>query len=243
MIASSTTYSTNLLTGKKVPIPTAADKDAIDQFLATHVGKPVVAVQGLGFVGAVMSLVCANALHEDYAVLGVDLANEANYWKIASINGGQFPVVASDKKIYEYYESAREKKNLHATYDSHAYAVANVIIVDINLDVAKESSSTNDLIGYDVNLDPFKAAMQTIGAHCKEDVLLLVETTVPPGTCQKVVKPIIDEALTKRGLRTDAWRLGHSYERVMPGPHYVDSIQNFYRVYSGIDEALSLIHI
>ena len=237
MIASSTTYSTNLLTGKKVPIPTAADKDAIDQFLATHVGKPVVAVQGLGFVGAVMSLVCANALHEDYAVLGVDLANEANYWKIASINGGQFPVVASDKKIYEYYESAREKKNLHATYDSHAYAVANVIIVDINLDVAKESSSTNDLIGYDVNLDPFKAAMQTIGAHCKEDVLLLVETTVPPGTCQKVVKPIIDEALTKRGLRTDAWRLGHSYERVMPGPHYVDSIQNFYRVYSGIDEA------
>jgi len=31
-------------------------------------------------------------------------------------------------------------------------------------------------------------------------------------------------------------KVGHSYERVMPGPKYVDSIQNFYRVFSGVDE-------
>jgi hypothetical protein len=29
-------------------------------------------------VGAVMALVCANALTEEYAVIGVDLANEEN---------------------------------------------------------------------------------------------------------------------------------------------------------------------
>ena len=29
--------------------------------------------------------------------------------------------------------------------------------------------------------------------------------------------------------------VGHSYERVMPGPNYIDSIQNFFRVYSGMD--------
>jgi UDP-N-acetyl-D-glucosamine dehydrogenase len=32
------------------------------------------------------------------------------------------------------------------------------------------------------------------------------------------------------------FKIGHSYERVMPGPGYIDSIQNFYRVYSGINE-------
>ena len=32
------------------------------------------------------------------------------------------------------------------------------------------------------------------------------------------------------------YHIGHSYERVMPGPNYIDSIQNFYRVYSGINE-------
>ena len=72
--------------------------------------------------------------------------------------------------------------------------------------------------------------------NCKEDVLILVETTVPPGTCKKVVKPIIEKALSKRGLSTLKFSLGHSYERVMPGPEYIDSIKNFYRVYSGINK-------
>ena len=36
-------------------------------------------------------------------------------------------------------------------------------------------------------------------------------------------------------------RLAHSYERVMPGKNYIDSIENFYRVYSGInDESANL---
>jgi hypothetical protein len=37
-----------------------------------------------GFVGAVMSIVCANAITEEYAVIGVDLANENTFWKIKS---------------------------------------------------------------------------------------------------------------------------------------------------------------
>jgi nucleotide sugar dehydrogenase len=66
--------------------------------------------------------------------------------------------------------------------------------------------------------------------------LVLVETTVPPGTCQKIVKPIIEGCLQSRKLPLDKIKIGHSYERVMPGPNYVDSIQNFYRVYSGVDD-------
>lgn len=34
----------------------------------------------------------------------------------------------------------------------------------------------------------------------------------------------------------DKIKVGHSYERVMPGPKYIDSIQNFYRVFAGTDE-------
>jgi len=85
-------------------------------------------------------------------------------------------------------------------------------------------------------LSGFKAAIQSIGMNCRDDVLVLVETTVPPGTCDKIVKPIIEEELTKRGLDLDRYRLGHSYERVMPGPEYIDSIREFPRVYSGANE-------
>src|SRR5205085_2799389 len=59
---------------------------------------------------------------------------------------------------------------------------------------------------------------------------------VPPGTSGKIVKPLLEESLEKRGLPIDQLKEGHSYERVMPGPKYVDSIQNFYRVFSGVDE-------
>ena len=45
----------------------------IKNFLEINKNKEVVVVQGLGFVGAVMSLVVSNSERKDYAVIGVDL--------------------------------------------------------------------------------------------------------------------------------------------------------------------------
>lgn len=196
--------------------------------------KDVVVVQGLGFVGAVMSIVVSNSSKKDYAVIGVDI--KENIEIIDNINNGIFPIKSSDPKIKEYYQNSIKKGNFLATYENSAYSYASVIIVDINLDVQKKSDRQGNLNSFNVDLNPFKNAIRTIGKNCKEDVLILVETTVPPGTCMKVVKPIIEEELIKRQLSVDKIKIGHSYERVMPGPNYIDSIKNFYRVYSGIDE-------
>lgn len=225
-----------MITTTKTEETISEEQKNIDAFISKHPGKKVVVIQGLGFVGAVMSLVCANALNEDYAVIGVDLADEANKKRIAELNSGTFPIKADDPKIETFYNKAMSKGNFLATYEPYAYALADVIIVDINLDVQKKSSNAMELESYDVDLSGFKAAAKTLGNNCKEDVLIVVETTVPPGTCQKIVKPIIDTCLAERQLSTEKWKLGHSYERVMPGPQYIDSIQNFYRVYSGIDD-------
>ena len=81
----------------------------------------------------------------------------------------------------------------------------------------------------------FKSAITSIAQSCKHDALILIETTVPPGTT-KLAKEIVELELEKRGLPVDQIKIGHSYERVMPGPNYIDSIQNFYRVYSGVNE-------
>ena len=231
------TFSTNIITKKKYKIPDILDDSTeIKRFLSKNKGKKLIVVQGLGFVGAVMSLVCANALTEEYAVIGVDLANENTFWKIKSINEGIFPLIANDPKIGQFFDKAIKKGNFIATYDRIAYKYADVVIVDINLDVQKQSSNSFELNDYDVNLDNFKAAMKSVGTNCREDVLILVETTVPPGTCEKVVKPIIEGELKRRGLGINNYRLGHSYERVMPGPEYIDSIREFPRVYSGCNE-------
>ncbi len=237
MEAATQQISRSPITRKEYPLPLSMnDQEGIDQFLAHHPGKKVVVVQGMGFVGSVMGLVVANALTEEYAVIGIDLPDASSYWKICSINEGIFPVLASDPKIGEYYTKTREKKNYYATHDPYAYSLADVIIVDINLDVRKKASSTKELEDYSIDLTPFKKAVESIGQYCRPDVLVLVETTVPPGTTQKLVKPILDDCLSKRKLAKGELKLGHSYERVMPGTRYVDSIQNFYRVYSGIDE-------
>ena len=68
--------------------------------------------------------------------------------------------------------------------------------------------------------------------------MILVETTVPPGTCERIVKPIIEKEFTKRGIdiEKNPPLIAHSYERVMPGAKYVKSIRNFWRVYSGVNE-------
>ena len=229
--------SVSAINGEKYNIPdNLDDHEEIERFLAKHTGKKIVVVQGLGFVGAVMSLVCANAISEEYAVIGIDLANENTYWKIKSINDGTFPLVADDPKIDEFYENSKEKANFLATYDPVAYKYADVIIVDINLDVQKFSDKHGVLKEFDVDLSGFKTAIQSIGENCKDDALILVETTVPPGTCDQVVRPIIEEELYKRNLPANNFFLGHSYERVMPGPNYIDSIREYPRVYAGINE-------
>jgi UDP-N-acetyl-D-glucosamine dehydrogenase len=211
------------------------DKINIDLFLEKNKNKKIIVVQGLGFVGAVMSLVCANSVTDEYAVIGIDLYNEKSIERINNINNGIFPINTSDKKVYEYYENCIKKGNFYATFDHYVFTKADIVIIDINLDVEKISDNNKNIIDFNVNLTGFKNAVETIGNNCKEDVLILVETTVPPGTCQNLVFPTITDCLKKRGLNTNRFLLGHSYERVMPGPGYIDSIQNFYRVYSGIN--------
>jgi nucleotide sugar dehydrogenase len=235
---SATVVSVSPVTGTRYELPpSSSDRENIRGFVDGQPGKPVVAVQGLGFVGAVMSLVCANAHGASYAVLGVDLPMAETYWRIRSLNDGLFPLTAEDPKIEQFFEQAREQGNFYATFDPYAYAHADVVIVDVNLDVDKEASEWRDLTGYEVDLSGLRSAIEAIGRNCKEDVLVLVETTVPPGTCQKVLQPILAECLRARGLSKERFRLGHSYERVMPGPNYVDSIRSFPRVYAGVDDA------
>ncbi len=97
--------SINPLTKMSYEIPELIDdSEEIKKFVKLHKDKKIIVVQGLGFVGAVMSLVCANSSNNEYAVIGIDLPNEQNFWKIKSINEGIFPLIAEDPKIKTFFE-------------------------------------------------------------------------------------------------------------------------------------------
>lgn len=198
--------------------------------------RKTVCVQGLGFVGSAMALAVAAANSDSgaplYNVIGIDIANDAGKAKAEALNSGVFPFENSDDNLNSALGRVHAQGNLWCCTDNRYFQYADVVIVDINLDVHYDRENDPFL-----DLTAFKNAVRSLGENISEGTLVIVETTVPPGTCEKVVLPILQEEFKKRGLDTDQIFLAHSYERVMPGKDYFDSIVNFWRVYSGINEA------
>ena len=79
----------------------------VKNFLEINKNKEVVVVQGLGFVGAVMSLVVSNT-EKDYAVIGIDL--KKNIGIINSINNGIFPINHQIQKLISIIKKLLKEK-------------------------------------------------------------------------------------------------------------------------------------
>jgi UDP-N-acetyl-D-glucosamine dehydrogenase len=231
--------------GTAWPLPDAeALNEAHDVLLsrvdaARAAGQRIVVVQGLGFVGSVMAAVIANASAESglprYFVIGVDLPTAAAYWKVAMLREGRAPVVSEDAAIQAYVDrGVRERRNLTAVADARAYALADVVVVDVQLDVSDRCFY--DAADVAVDLEPFREALREVGRRIRPDTLVLIETTVPPGTTARVVVPTLREELARRGLDEEP-QVAHSYERVMPGRTYVRSIERFWRTFAGATPA------
>ena len=204
-------------------------------------GKKVVVVQGLGFVGAAVAAVIASALDKHgepaWFVIGVDLPTQSGLSRIARINQGQAPVASPDPDFERFVaQGVNISRNLTATAAEEAYALADVIVIDVQLDVIDRRVEAGSDI--DLNLAAFEGAVRTVGKWMRADALVLVETTVPIGACSRIVLPALAEERSKRGI-TAPVLLAHAYERVMPGPHYIASIKEFWRSYSGIDATSS----
>ena len=164
----SETSSTSVVTGNSYTIPSGHDLDDLSHFIKNNKNQVVVAVQGLGFVGTVMSLVIANSDNAEYAVVGVDRATEDSYWKIAEINAGICPIVSSDPLVSEFFENTKAKRNFYATYDPKAFSFADVIIIDINLDVTKVKDGLGNIKSYDVPLEPLKKQSNQLARYAKK---------------------------------------------------------------------------
>lgn len=202
-------------------------------------GRQVVVVQGLGFVGTAVAAAIAAARTSAgaprYFVIGVDAASSGGRWKVAQVNAGASPIVSPDPALPALIGHAVQVDgNLRATVSERVYGLADVVVIDLPLDVRDPRDTEAQRI--DVDLDTFRQAVRAVGRHMRPDALVLVETTVPVGTCERVVLPALREERARRGIDASPY-LAHAYERVMPGPNYVDSIRRFWRVFSGIDEA------
>ena len=201
-------------------------------------GREIVVVMGVGFVGAVMAAVVADS--EDAKgnpikfVIGMQRPSIRSYWKIPLLNRGLPPMKADDPEVAPMiYHCVHEKRTLTATFTYDALKLADVVVVDIQCDYIKESLG-NMRNGW-ADMAALEESLEIIAEHISPETLVLIETTVAPGTTEQVAYPIIRKIFRKRGIHSDPL-LAHSFERVMPGKDYVSSIRNFWRVCSGINE-------
>ncbi len=241
--------------GQVFPLPGPADIERENQRLQELVrtqrsqGREIVVVMGVGFVGAVMAGVVADAVHRKtgeplYFVIGMQRPSPRSYWKIPYLNRGQAPVEAEDPEVAPLIaRCVNEKKTLVATFSYDALALADVVVVDVQCDYHKNALG-NVRDGH-AEIQALEESLQVIGERIQPHCLVLIETTVPPGTTEYVAYPILKKAFSRRGLGQGHGAdssaapeplLAHSYERVMPGRQYVVSIRDFWRVCSGVND-------
>jgi UDP-N-acetyl-D-mannosaminuronate dehydrogenase len=158
-----------------------------------------------------------------------------SYWKIPYLDRGVAPVEAEDPEVAPLIERCvKGKETLMVNYTYDVPCLADVVVVNIQCDYFKEMLG-NVRKGY-AEIKALEEGLKIIGEKIQPDCLVLIETTVPPGTTEYVAYPIIKRAFEKRGIKDGEPLLTYSFERVMPGREYVSSIRDFWRVCSGINE-------
>ena len=202
-------------------------------------GQEIVVVMGVGFVGAVMAAIVADAVNDDGKpskfVIGMQRPSVRSYWKIPVLNRGVSPVKAEDPEVDPLiHRCVIEKKTLTATFTYDVLSMADVVIVDVQLDYLKKE--IGNVKSGNVEMSALEDSFEIIARHIRPDALVLIETTVAPGTTEQIAFPLMKKIFRRRGIESDPL-LAHSYERVMPGRNYVASVRDFWRVCSGVNEA------
>ena len=183
-----------------------------------------IVVIGMGYVGIPAAALLADV--PGHQVTGVQRRSRRSGWKIDWINSGKNPFEGDEPGMDELIARVvLEKKTLRVTDDFAVCRDADVILIDV------QTPTNTERI-------PEYLSLRTVSAqaanYLQPGTLVVIESTVAPGTTERVVKPILEEG---SGLQAgEDFYLAFSYERVMPGK-LLEYITNFPRVVGGIDQA------
>jgi UDP-N-acetyl-D-mannosaminuronic acid dehydrogenase len=176
--------------------------------------KAAIGVVGLGYVGLPVACKFADA---GFRVIGVDIKAE----RVAQINAAENPIEGREPGLAELLTKVVKSGNLYATSDYTEIGEADVILISVETPVGDDHKP---------GFEALKAASTSTGRSMKEGALVIVESTVAPGTMDRIVKPLLEEA-SKSKLNAGFF-LGHCPERVMPG-RLLANIEKMPRVCGG----------
>lgn len=156
-------------------------------------------VIGLGYVGLPLAALFAD---QGFDVVGVDINAE----RTARIAKGECPIEGDEPGLAEMIARVGAKRLLRATTSYADLADRDVIFINVDTPVEADHKPAYNAL---------RGACESLGRVMKEGALVIIESTVAPGTLSALVAPAL-AAASKRSLN-QGFYLGHCPERVMPG--------------------------
>ena len=185
-----------------------------------------IVVQGLGYVGLAMMTFCAGAKKNNkylFNVVGVEKNSAKGLKILKKIKSNKNPEIVDDKNFLNFYSRLVKDNRIKASIDDSEYSEADIIFVCSNCDF--------DFVKNQVKLTNYIKNIDQISKKIKNNCLLIIQSTLPPGTTDKILEPLIKRNLKKRGIKN--FYLCHSFERITPGKDYYSSMKNVERVIGG----------
>lgn len=171
--------------------------DLIQQIEArsAHVG-----VIGLGYVGLPVTCMLANS---GFSVTGVDIDTV----RVATINASLSPFEGEEPGIADLITEGTATGRLRATSDATELSSAQIVIVCVDTPIERDTH----LPSY----RGLRAALNGLGPVLATGAIVIIESTIAPGTMSGVVIPELERAGGKQAGQD--FYVGHCPERVTPG--------------------------
>jgi UDP-N-acetyl-D-mannosaminuronic acid dehydrogenase len=176
--------------------------------------KAKVAVIGLGYVGLPVACMLADA---GFKVIGVDLKQD----RVDLINQGISPIEGKEPGLSDLLHSVVENGALRATTQYDELKEIDIALIDVETPIDE-----NHIPQYVA----LRSACNSLGNVLKTGALVVIESTVAPGTVETVVRPTLEESSGK--VAGVDFFLGACPERVMPGK-LLTNLESMSRVCGG----------
>ncbi len=174
-----------------------------------------VAVIGLGYVGLPVACKFAQA---GFEVIGI----ERNAEKVAQVRQGLLPIGGREPGLAELLLEAVRAGRLRAETDYAACRPARAILIAVETPVDESTHRPA--------YTALRTALESLGPHLARGTLVVVESTIAPGTMAGLVRPLLERA---SGLQAGDIFLAHCPERVTPGK-LLHNLEHMPRVVGGM---------
>ena len=174
-----------------------------------------IAVIGLGYVGLPVACRIAEA---GFNVLGVERREDI----IQKVNQGISPIEGKEPRLAELLVEVVTGGRLRATNNYHELSDRDVILVAVETPVDGQNKPRYEAL---------RSALTSLGAALKPSALVIIESTIAPGTISKLVIPLLEKSSQLKVNRD--FFVGHCPERVMPGK-LLANLENVSRVVGGM---------